>query len=131
MKIKITPHSLARQIPALRLAILQDLNPDEYVYLEGEGIDSVSTFVRDFPASLEIFTPMELHFLEALYQQGPTKTDSLRQFSSDESDKSRKSFSNVVDIHLMNIRRKLEKHQLPFYIRSYRGKNLKELVLKV
>ena len=106
------------------MEITRDFNDDEYIYIEGECADDINPLLKDFPKFINIFTAIELKFLTEMYaRKSPVQVHTLNQFS-------RGGLSNIVDVHLMSIRRKLKKYHLPFEVITYRGKGLRELIKK-
>lgn len=125
--IKISPSELARQLPELRLAIIQTYEDDLVITgKKTEEVKDVSRFefgskeerfpiLQHYPELFELFTRLELRVLSQMHNRPLTKADHEYAIWERNSNygKNGSSPGNLIAVALYKIRRKLVEYNLP------------------
>lgn len=131
MQIRVKREDLIRQLPYLKLQLIMEHDEGEYIFIIGEELwPGGHPLEQLIPSFMEIFTETEFSLLKEMYGHSYVPLSILAQHTH--------GFSlNSVDVHVKNIRRKIEKYALPLvvqtpsrYGRSLRIKRGSELVIK-
>ena len=122
MKISLTRNELARQFPFLRNVLIQEYDSDDTLFITGAEVSyKVHPFIKKYPSLIDIFTILELSFLKEMYERELTERKELSRFCHSLSLAEVPPYSNVVDVHIKNIRNKIKIHKLKFEVKTYRG----------
>ena len=115
MRLELSRSSFIKQFPFLRLAIIQEYDERDTIFVEGEIADNEDPLLKKFPDVINIFTKREIAMLKNLYSKNGVVPRSELLYLTPSSN------SNIIDVHIKSIRRKMEQHKLPFTIKTYRG----------
>jgi hypothetical protein len=126
MKFSLTRSELARQLPSLRTAIVQEFEEDEIIFIVGNTVSyKAHPLLKKYPNLIDIFSTVELAMLKEIYSRDVVPRSELRHFTRSVITPMEPSYSNVVDVHIKNIKHKIKKYNLPFEVKTYRSLGVK------
>ena len=125
--VEIPRKELLRQLPQMAgYALLQWLDemPDKFVF-EAAAVKSRSEELAElYPTAFEVLTLMEWELFRALWRRGKVTHSTLYYgLHIDTEDRSLARASNVLSVHIKNLRYKIKEHQLPFRVLTFDAKH--------